>query len=168
MQLSGQSEALWDSPKSLNLVKKRDHQRDGVDECRSHLFDIRQEMSKTEHRPTRSLGVAGRAMCMVTLRIGEGLWPKHAARTRRSRRPQSAGQEDRECRCHNHEIVSRAVKTEICDGSKQQREQQNPRDSCDRCYQLKPPTKASSNPGLRPAFVPRLARAETARRRWIS
>ena len=56
--------------------------------------------------------------------------------------PQSARYEERECCGHNHEIEPRAVQAEIHDGDEEQRKHENPRYSCDRCYQLKSPVEA--------------------------
>jgi len=66
----------------------------------------------------------------------------HRMRAPHSRAPQSARQEDRECCSHNHEIEPRAVQAEIHDGNKEQRKHENPRCSCDLCYQLKSPVEA--------------------------
>ena len=75
------------------------------------------------------------------------MWRRAVARAHRkraphSRAPQSARKEDRECCGNNHNIEPRAVQAEIHDGSQQQRKQENPRYSCDRCYQLKSPVEA--------------------------
>jgi len=56
--------------------------------------------------------------------------------------PQSARYEERDCCGHNHEIEPRAVQAEIHDGNEEHRKHENPRYSCDRCYQLKSPVEA--------------------------
>jgi hypothetical protein len=82
-------------------------------------------------------------MRLAALRCGGGLRPEHTAiRAPHSRAPQSARKENRDCCGHNHEIEPRAVQAEIHDGNKEQRKHENPRYSCDRCYQLKSPVEA--------------------------
>ena len=86
------------------------------------------EMLLLARNPSRCLGcLAGRTMHPGALRGGGGLWPEHTAmRAPHSRTPQSAREEDRECRGHNHEIESCAVQAEIHDRNKEQRKHENP------------------------------------------
>jgi hypothetical protein len=64
---------------------------------------------------------------------------------RRSRRPQSPPEQDRECCGHNHEIYPRGVLGEIHDGDKEQRKQRNSRQSGNSCYQLNSPVEGRLN-----------------------
>ena len=106
-----------------------------LDYCASH--STRFTDSPNASRSQQFL--AGRTM---RLRRPARWWPEHAAmRAPHSRAPQSARKQDRECCGHNHEIEPRAVKAEIDDGNKEQRKHENPRYSCDRCYQLKSPVE---------------------------